>query len=148
MDTERTEVDAPVETCLLTVAFDLDHLSRVRHEVGRRLAEAGLPEQEAEDFLLAVNEAMANALRHGPGSGHLRLWRDGSVVCEVADTGLGFPDGPPQRPLRPPGPRQQGGRGLWLAQQYSDELRIDSSPEGTNVRLSKALPPAPGPTPR
>jgi anti-sigma regulatory factor (Ser/Thr protein kinase) len=131
--------DRPTE-CLLTVGFDLARLGEVRHQVRRRLAEAGLPEQQAGDFLVAVSEAMANALRHGAGNGTLRLWRNGLVVCEVSDDGTGFPDGPPDRPLHRPGPRQPGGRGLWLAQQYSDELRVDSGPWGTNVRLSKSLP--------
>lgn len=140
MDRDHGTTDGD-ERCLLTVCFDLDRLGTVRHQVGQRLAEVGLPAREAEDFLLAVNEAMANALRHGPGSGRLRLWGDGRVVCEIADSGGGFPGDPPHRPLPRPEPRQPGGRGLWLAQQYSDELRIDTGPRGTHVWLSKALPP-------
>lgn len=141
METDGRGPDGGAGRCLLTASFDLGRLGEVRHEVGQRLAEAGLPERDAEDFLLAVNEAMANALRHGPGRGRLRLWGDGRVVCEIADTGGGIPGGSPLHSLPRPEPRQQGGRGLWLAQQYSDELRIDTGPQGTQVWLSKALPP-------
>jgi hypothetical protein len=121
------------------VAFDADRLGEVRREVRRswpvRAAAdpgGGLPGRG--------QRGDGNAVRHGAGSGTVRLWRDGRVVCEVTDDGGGFEAGSPAHPIRKPEATEQGGRGLWLAQQYADGMRIDSGPQGTSVQLSKALP--------
>ena len=43
--------------------------------------------------MVAVNELLTNAVRHGGGTGRVTLWRaDGAVVCEVSDHGRGLAD--------------------------------------------------------
>lgn len=49
----------------------------------------GLEPAELIDFTLVVSELATNSVRHGGGSGILRLWREGPyAVCEVRDRGV------------------------------------------------------------
>ena len=83
--------------------------------------------------MVAVNELLTNAVRHGGGTGRVELWRaDGSVVCEVVDQGNGAADPSPHRPSVD----EPGGRGLWLAGELTDTIEIQTGPEGTTVRIS------------
>ena len=94
-----------------------------------------LPAGRAEEFLLAVGEVVANALRHGHGCAQLALWHaNDGVICEVHDDGPGVDD--PFAGYLPPGSDQAArGMGLWIARQVSDTLAIRSGPDGTTVRL-------------
>jgi anti-sigma regulatory factor (Ser/Thr protein kinase) len=117
----------------LDVAFTTESLPSARHLVGTTAAEHGLQATRAADLQLAVAEAAANALRHGPGSGRLRLWDDGAaLVADVSDTGR-FADLLAGR-VRPT-TEQIGGRGLWIAQQVCDLVQVRSTADGTTVRL-------------
>ncbi|GAA0802673.1 hypothetical protein Sya03_03950 [Spirilliplanes yamanashiensis] len=86
--------------------------------------------------MVAVNELLTNAVRHGGGEGRLRLWRSGgAVVCEVADSGEGFAP-PDAGPAHKPAPDTPGGWGLWLAGELTDHMEIESRTDGTTVRIS------------
>ena len=111
----------------------LDALSAVRRLVARHAARAGLGEGRTADMLVAVNEIATNSVRHGGGSGVLRLWQEpGALICEVRDEGrIGDPLVGRQRPRA----GQVGGYGLWLANQLCDLVQIRSLPTGSVVRL-------------
>jgi anti-sigma regulatory factor (Ser/Thr protein kinase) len=123
-------------------AFDGADISGLRHLIARYAAAAGLTGQPLDDFVLAVNELVTNAVRHGGGAGGLWIWRsDDALVCEVSDRGSGIADGGPDGHLRP-SPRVAGGWGLWLARQLSESMIVDTGADGTRVRVSTALPDA------
>jgi anti-sigma regulatory factor (Ser/Thr protein kinase) len=70
------------------VPFDVDALAALREVVAARARASGLDERRSEDLVLAVHEICTNSVRHGGGSGELRLWATGDrVVCEVQDAG-------------------------------------------------------------
>lgn len=97
---------------------------------------AGLADGRLEDFVVAVNELLTNAVRHGGGSGHVELrLEDGSVVCDVIDQGGVLADLCPDRPDRPTAD-EPGGWGLWLAGELTDTINIQTGAEGTTVRIS------------
>jgi anti-sigma regulatory factor (Ser/Thr protein kinase) len=94
---------------------------------------ARLGPQTVDDAVVAINEAMANTVRHAGGRGRLAIWTDRSaLVCEIRD------DGRIQDPLvgrRRPVIGQAGGRGLWLMTQLCDLVQLRHTDEGLTVRL-------------
>ncbi|MFE0591781.1 ATP-binding protein [Micromonospora echinospora] len=136
--TPRTVV--PIERSLLIAeAFDQAQVTELRHSVTSCAHAAGLSGQRLDDFVLAVNELITNAVRHGGGQGWLRLWRAaGSVLCEVSDHGQGI-SAQRLHDRRRPAPDTAGGWGLWLARELSDTMQVETGSAGTTVRISTAL---------
>ncbi|MEU4642246.1 ATP-binding protein [Micromonospora sp. NPDC023814] len=130
----------PIEPSLLIAeAFDQAQVTELRHSVTSCAHTAGLAGQRLDDFVLAVNELITNAVRHGGGRGWLRLWRQsGLLVCEVSDHGGGISKqrlGDRARPA----PDTAGGWGLWLARELSDSMEVETGAAGTTVRISAAV---------
>jgi anti-sigma regulatory factor (Ser/Thr protein kinase) len=112
--------------------FDMGTISAVRAFVRERAA--GLEGERLSDLLVAVTEAATNSVRHGGGSGILRIWREaGQLVCEVRDTGRIIDPLAGRR--RPPSARISGGWGLWLTNALCDLVQLRTSAGGTTVRL-------------
>ncbi|MDG4820569.1 ATP-binding protein [Asanoa sp. WMMD1127] len=124
---------------LLSATFDGNSCSAVRHEVRASAARSRLDGETLDDFITAVNEIMTNVVRHGGGTGKLRLWRNGDLVCQVIDHGPGFDPTPHLHREHRPQPAATGGMGLWLAQQTSDHLTIASGPDGTTINIYGSL---------
>jgi serine/threonine-protein kinase RsbW len=114
-------------------------VTELRHAVASCAGRAGLTGQRLDDFVVAVNELLTNAVRHGGGSGHVTLRHEpGAVVCEVTDHGGGMPAGWTPRTGRP-APDEPGGWGLWLADELTDSIDVTSDGTGTVVRISTNL---------
>ncbi|WP_027343303.1 ATP-binding protein [Hamadaea tsunoensis] len=130
---------APDDAEIVTFGTEPYALRGVRDIVKRYALKVGLSAEGADDLVMAVNEVATNSLAHGGGSGTVLLWIDGGfLVCEVRDRGR-MPS--QRRPGRHrPGLEQLGGRGLWMAGQLCDLVRIRTSSTGTSVRLHKRLP--------
>lgn len=115
------------------VRFAASGLLGVRRAVTVAARGRGVTADRAAELELAVHEIATNSLRYGGGWGLLRIWaEEGFLVCEVSDRGR-LRD-PLAGRWRPP-PDAENGRGLWLANQLCDLVRIRSSPAGTTVRL-------------
>lgn len=114
-------------------------LPAVRQQVEAIARGCGLIPERVGDWVTAVNELMTNAVRHGGGAGQLRVWEDGHLICEVRDNGPGFSAADYVSLRSRPPLSVAGGMGLWIAQQMTDDLRIDSSPAGTVVRISTTV---------
>src|SRR4029077_6273192 len=108
----------------VTLAFNGMGLRSVRRLVSTEAARAGFTSGPIADLVLAVGEVATNSVDHGGGSGTLRIWRDGGVlVCEVRGRG-DFDD--PLADRRRPVSTEDGGRGLWLANQLCDLVQLRS----------------------
>ena len=124
---------------LLTESFDHSSITALRHVVASRVREAGLTGERLDDFVVAVNELLTNAVRHGGGLGRVSLWRqDRDLVCEVSDSGAGLTEPRPLAHVRPAAD-QPGGWGLWLAQELTDSFQLTTGMGGTTVRVSSRL---------
>jgi anti-sigma regulatory factor (Ser/Thr protein kinase) len=125
--------------------FDTDALAGLRQAVIGYATACGMPEDRAIDVMLAVHELAANAVRHGPGHGRLRIRVTGSTLsCEVSDPGSssrvldGTGRQPPGAPGAVPWPVKQG-HGLWLVNQTADHLRVTSGPHGSLITVAFTL---------
>jgi anti-sigma regulatory factor (Ser/Thr protein kinase) len=113
--------------------FGLTELSEVRRRVAAAAERAGMDPRGVADLVTATSELAANSVMHGGGTGTLRLWHEnGVLLAEVEDRGR--MDEPLVGRLRP-GIAQEGGRGIWLANQLCDLVQIRSGARGTVVRL-------------
>ncbi|KIR67004.1 ATP-binding protein [Micromonospora haikouensis] len=122
---------------LLAETIRADGVTALRHAVTAAAGAAGLADVALEDFVLAVHELVTNVVRHGGGSGRLRLRRDGDLLtCEISDDGPGLGD----VHVALPAPHEVGHRGLWLAQQLTDGLEIRADGRGTTAWVSARLP--------
>jgi len=124
---------------LLTETFDHSSITALRHVVASCVGTAGLSGDRLDDFVVAVNELLTNAVRHGGGLGRVALWRqDGDLVCEVSDSGAGLAKPRPLAHVRPAAD-QPGGWGLWLAQELTDSFQLTTGVGGTTVRVSSRV---------
>jgi len=122
---------------LLQEVFDHSTITALRHAVASCAAASGLVTSRLEDFVVAVNELLTNAVRHGGGGGRLTLRRaDGRVECEVSDEGPGLAHPLERRGPMRPASDQPGGWGLWLAEELTDHFEITTGAGGTTVRVS------------
>lgn len=116
-----------------TLRFGLGELAEVRSRVAAGAERAGLDRRKVADLVTAASELAANSVMHGGGTGTLRIWRESdTLLTEVEDRGR--IEEPLVGRLRP-GITQDGGRGLWLANQLCDLVQIRSGEWGTVVRL-------------
>jgi len=124
--------------------FDSGTLARRREAVLGYAIACGMPEARAIDVMIAVHELAANAVRHGPGYGRLRMHATASTLRgEVSDPGLASRNGHAADgagdPATAPWPFEQG-HGLWLARKAADDLHVTSGPHGTVIALAFTLP--------
>lgn len=115
-------------------AFGVAGLAAVRDRVAAAAERVGMDPREVADLVTAASEIAANSVTHGGGTGILRLWHgeDGQLLTEVEDRGQ--IEEPLVGRVRPD-VSQEGGRGLWLANQLCDLVQIRSGAGGTTVRL-------------
>jgi anti-sigma regulatory factor (Ser/Thr protein kinase) len=142
---------------MLDREFGPDALAGLREAVLGCAAACGMPEERAIDVMLAVHELAANAVRHGPGHGRLRIDVTASTLCcEVSDPGPASSDGrapggtggqAPGAPGAVPWPVEHG-HGLWLVRNSSDHLRVTSGPHGSLITAVFTLPAAAAPPPQ
>ncbi len=120
-----------------SVQLEPARLLRARQRVADYLLRFGVPQRTVDEVVLAVHEAVANAVRHsGAEESEIRLDLNGADLrVTVVDRGCGF-DVATVGPDRPPDPESPGGRGLYLMAQLMDGLELESA-AGVTVRMVK-----------
>jgi anti-sigma regulatory factor (Ser/Thr protein kinase) len=122
-------------------SFDaaFDSVPPARRRVSEFCRDCGLYGEPLFDLVLAVGEALANAVEHGSprGGRDMVMVRvgiaDHSFAVEVRDSGNGFAEcGAPLS-----GSLETGGRGIPFMRSLVDEVTIDCSGRGTSVLLVK-----------
>ncbi len=119
------------------LAFDRASVGQARRLAAACAAEAGLSEDRAQDFVLAVDELATNTVLHGGGEGTLRVWREGAdLVGEVRDRGRILDPLVGRHPVDQVTP---GGRGLLMVNRVADLVRMHSDADGATVRVHFTL---------
>jgi serine/threonine-protein kinase RsbW len=118
--------------------------SAVRRRIAAFGRAAGIDEDELCDLLIAVGEALANAIEHSGTNEPIEVsaWLSGgSLVARVVDRGAGFvPREPAFAPLPPGEVLAERGRGLFIMAGFSDAIAVESGPgRGTSVTLTHRL---------
>jgi serine/threonine-protein kinase RsbW len=118
-----------------TIASDPAQLAVLRRALRAWLEEAGVGEADRQEVLLAIGEALTNAIEHAyaSSSGEVRLdarlTAPDELVLTVRDHGRWL-----DRPSHP-----DRGRGLRVMQAVVDELDLSPGADGTTVELRKRL---------
>ena len=123
----------------LTLPPRSSFLPDIRRTAARTLQ--GVDEEVVAEMLLALDEAVSNAIRHGSGGGGPVLvsvdYDDTWVEMTVRDGGP--TPSLPRLPAEPPPVLQTGGRGLWLILQLVDEVRMQRVGDGTQLVLRRRV---------
>jgi hypothetical protein len=83
---------------------------------------------------LILSELITNAIRYSAGPIHVRLIRDRTLICEVADGSSTSPH------LRYAATTDEGGRGLFLVSQMAERWGTRYTPQGKVIWAELALP--------
>jgi serine/threonine-protein kinase RsbW len=133
-----------------TLDSTLETVDSAEQAASRIASEAGFDDDEVMRIAMAVREAAVNAVLHGnaydPGKKvSLAFERIGeNLVITIRDQGKGLdPDKIPD-PLAPENLLKTSGRGIFLIRSFMDEVQISPSQTGTEIKLIKHVPGAPG----
>jgi anti-sigma regulatory factor (Ser/Thr protein kinase) len=111
------------EALIVDEPFDRNHLHALRATLAAHTSGLDIPEVAVEHLLIVASELATNAVRHGGGSGRLRLWRDrDGLRCQVTDGGPGFAD--TDAGTTPPDQSEVAGRGLWICRRLCVEVTV------------------------
>ncbi len=122
---------------------DSSHLSSARHSLSKYCLDAGILPIDTEDYVLAVGEALTNALKHG-GSGEVHGGRNEvNLWMAVTDHGVGIESLILPRALLMKGfsTAPSLGIGYTIMLDSCDQLLLQTGPSGTTVVLIKRLAP-------
>jgi PAS domain S-box-containing protein len=122
-DAALTDVDGPRRAQQWTLdVTDAVRAAEIRHEVVRRLGEAGLAAVELAAAELVFAELIGNVYRHARGRADVMLDVSGAApVLHVLDSGGGFEF----RPRLPADLLSERGRGLFLVNAFADEFSME-----------------------
>jgi anti-sigma regulatory factor (Ser/Thr protein kinase) len=114
-------------------------LPDLRRSVARTLED--VDDGVVADVLLALDEAVSNAIRHGSRAGDpLEVSVDSdSEWVEMSVRDGGPTPRLPRLPAAPPPALQVGGRGLWLILQLVDEVRLQRVGDGTRLTMRRRV---------
>ncbi|MEV0180415.1 SpoIIE family protein phosphatase [Streptomyces sp. NPDC050625] len=129
----RTRMLAADSTAAWDVPSEPSAVGRVRASAARTLAGWGLAESAFTTELI-LSELVTNAIRHADGPIRVRLIRDRTLICEVADGSSTAPH------LRRASATDEDGRGLFLVAQFAERWGTRYTAEGKVVWAEQPLP--------
>jgi len=125
---------------LFTLPSTMMHCQEARLRVDSVVGSVGMNDQARSDIMLAVGEAVANAVEHGNGNDPSRsftvrcLAAPGRVFISISDEGPGFC--PEDIPSIEEAMMLERGRGIHCMNAVMDEVRFEFG-RGTTVRMAK-----------
>jgi len=130
------------ETLTFAIASAPESAKIVRNAVDRFLAKRYPRSDASRELLVAVGEAVANAIEHGASTKDIIIkivsYKQ-EVEIVVEDQGPGFDSAPPNLTALPPFESERG-RGFPIIASCTDSLRIDTRPgNGTRLTFSRRL---------
>ncbi|HEY2199260.1 MAG TPA: SpoIIE family protein phosphatase [Mycobacterium sp.] len=118
------------------VPASLDYIAEARHRLRDWISGVDVHPQRESDILLAVGEAVTNAIEHGSGGDATKtvsieaFVRGHTVTATISDAGQWCGDSSASQRS------QQRGRGLTMINGLADEVKTSRTPGGTRITLS------------
>ena len=129
-----------------TLDSTLETVNSAEEQATRFAVEAGLSEDEVLSIGMAVREAAVNAVLHGnaydPAKKVTLELKSNSkdLMIAIRDQGKGLDVASIPDPCAPENLLKQSGRGIFLMRSLMDEVEINPSQTGTEVKLTKHIP--------
>lgn len=127
----------------LTCASAFEHVEEFAGLVQGVANDLALPEEEEVDLMIAVMEAVNNAILHGNQEDETKKIRmkieaeSSAITVWVQDEGHGFVLNAVPDPLAPANVMNASGRGILMMQAFMDDVEILPTDTGTVVKLTK-----------
>ena len=129
----------------MTIPADPSAILTVTDGVAHVLQEKQWPEQDIMAVELALQEAVANAIRHGCGNDRAKQLQcsvtcdaSGEIVITVRDPGTGFDPSKVADPLDPANVLRPSGRGIFLISGLMDDVQFADGGRELQMRKKKA----------
>ena len=130
----------------MSLSNRFENIEMAQHLCGKLLEGRELPEETRHWILMALREALANAIKHGNAQNlakrvHLEMdITDQTLQIRVRDEGEGFDPSKVEDPLAPENRLKTSGRGIFYMKTFMDEVRfrrLDGG--GMEIVLTKNL---------
>ncbi|WPJ96805.1 SpoIIE family protein phosphatase [Coraliomargarita algicola] len=127
-----------------TLTTDVKQVSTIRDRFVNFLSSQGLNESEKDGWKLVFTELVNNAIEHGSSAHperkiYVRWWATmNSVWLETEDAGEGPPKEVIDNPCLPKDPLAEGGRGLFIIQEFADQFDHWYSSRGYMAKICKS----------
>ena len=130
----------------MSLSSRFENIEMAQHLCGKLIAGYDLPEETRHWILMALREALANAIKHGNAQDRAkRVHLDMDVVDDtlkmtIRDEGSGFDPSQVADPLAPENRMKTSGRGIFYMKTFMDEVRfrpVDGG--GMEIVLKKNL---------
>ena len=130
----------------MSLSSRFENIEMAQHLCGKLLEGWDLNEETTHWILMALREALANAIKHGNGQDmakrvHLEMEvKDHTLRIRIRDEGTGFDPGDVLDPLAPENRFKTSGRGIFYMKTFMDDVRFERSPGGgMQIILKKNL---------
>ena len=126
-----------------TLDSTLETVNSAEETASKIASEAGFDEEEVMKIGMAVREAAVNAVLHGnaydPGKKVIVNFERNTqdLVITIRDQGKGLDMSKIPDPLAPENLLKTSGRGIFLIRSFMDEVEINPSQTGTEIKLIK-----------
>ncbi len=126
----------------LELPSSFEKIERVENYVKKLQEEVGFHNDEFARIMLALSEAVTNAIVHGNKEDasksvtvRSRMADDALLEISVEDEGEGFDPEEIPDPLKEENLLNEGGRGVYLIEQYSDEMEFSKNGSRVTMRF-------------
>lgn len=130
----------------MSLSSRFENIEMAQHLCGKLVDGRGLPDETRHWILMALREALANAIKHGNARDlakrvHLEMnVVDGWLQIRIRDEGAGFDPSKIDDPLAPENRLKTSGRGIFYMKTFMDEVRFSRAEGGgTELVLRKNL---------
>ena len=129
-----------------TLDSTLDSVDSAEQTAGRLATAAGFDDDQVMQISMAVREATVNAVLHGNAYDANKKvaiefkQNPKDLVIIIRDQGAGLDPAKIPDPLAPENLLKTSGRGIFLMRSFMDEVQINPSGTGTEIKLVKHVP--------